>query len=281
MTYASINGELVAQGDAAVPVTDLTFRRAYGAFDFLRVSAGVALFIDDYLERFERSARLLGLEYPGHTVVKGHIEALLNANNTQNAGVQMFLTGGEPSDGYTPTTPNLVMLEVTLSGYPDTMFTRGVKLMTHEYQRDLPAAKSTNYFMAVYLRNKIKAAAAVDALYYKGKNVLETTRCNLFIVKNGQLITARDNVLRGVTRKQLLKVAEGLVPTEERPLTLDELWNADEAFITSSTKGAMPVTLVDGNTIGAGKPGEITGQLMSRFEQHLTDYVKAQRLETA
>lgn len=276
--YVSINGELVADAEARLHVSDLTFRRAYGAFDFLRVERGVVLFLDDYLERFARSAKVLRLELPSSATLKSQIHALLEANATESAGIQMFLTGGYTPDGYTPVEPNLVLLEVPIKGYPDKMFTKGVKLISHEYQRDLPSAKTTNYMMAVYLRDDIKNAGAVDALYHANGYALESTRCNLFIVKNGDLITPKDKVLHGVTRKQILKVASGIVPIEERPVTLDELFSADEVFITSSTKGAMPVRQIDDRKIADGNPGKVTEQLMNRFDEHLQAYVEENSL---
>ena len=276
--YVSINGQLVAEADARLHVSDLTFRRAYGAFDFLRIEAGVALFVNDYLERFARSAQVLRLELPSASTLKNHLYALLEANATKSAGVQMFLTGGYTPDGYTPVDPNLVLLEVPIGGYPAKLFTEGVKLMSYEYQRDLPAAKTTNYMMAVYLRDAIKNAGAMDALYYANGYALETTRCNLFIVSDGTLITPKDKVLHGVTRKQVLKVAQNFVSIEERLVTLDELFGADEVFITSSTKGAMPIQQIDDKTIADGKPGELTRQLMDRFEQHLQRYIEENSL---
>ena len=276
--YVSINGELVAEAKARIHVSDLTFRRAYGAFDFLRVEDGVPLFIDDYLTRFSRSAGILRLELPPASTLKQYLYALLNANGARRTGVQMFLTGGYTPDGYTPVEPNLVMLQVPLGNYPPEMFTAGVKLMTHEYQRDLPAAKTTNYMMAVYLRDDIKRAGAVDALYHWQGRALETTRCNLFTVTNGVLVTPEQDVLHGVTRKQLLHVAEGAVDVERRPLPLEELLNADEVFITSSTKGAMPIVQIDQSVIGKGEPGEVTRLLMERFETYMKSYIRSARV---
>jgi D-alanine transaminase/branched-chain amino acid aminotransferase len=163
------------------------------------------------------------------------------------------------------------------------LYEQGTKLISYQYQRDLPEVKSTNYLMAVYLRTAMRQAAASDVLYHDGSFALETSRSNLFVVtQKGTLITPRERILKGITRKHLLKVATELMPVEERELGLEEVWQAQEVFISSTTKGAMPVRQIDDYIIADGKPGPITRLLRETFETYLCDYLaRAQPLASS
>lgn len=265
-----INLELVPAERATIPFTDLIVRRAYGAFDFLRVVDGVPLFIDDHLARFERSADLLDLSpRPTHEALKRHVADVIDANGPGDFGIQLFLTGGDPTDNFTPTTPRTLVLVDDLAPYPASDYANGVSILTHRYVRDLPEAKTTNYFTAVRHARTLREAGAADLLYHDGTHALETTRCNLFIAdRNGTLHTAADGMLPGVTRRRVLRALDGDTPVAVGPVTMDSLWDAPEVFLTSTTKGVMPVVRIDDHTVGDGVPGPITRHAMEQFGRH-------------
>jgi branched-chain amino acid aminotransferase len=273
--YYSINGQLVKAEEAKLHVTDLTLRRGYGAFDYLRIYRGQPLFIDDHLERFQHSADILGLELPMTKLqLKHHVAELIAKNATTEAGLQFFLTGGYSADGFTPTTANLLILQVPLPARSAELFERGCKLISYPYQRDLPEVKSTNYLMAIYLRKAMREAAASDVLYHSGGYALETTRSNLFIVTHeGQLITPASGILKGITRNHLLRLASASIPIEERPIKLAEVYAAREVFISSTIRGTLPVRQLDEQLIADGKPGPVTEQLMAQFREHVEAYL--------
>jgi len=255
---------------ATIPFTDLIVRRAYGAFDFLRVVDGVPLFIDDHLARFDRSAELLDLHpRPTHEALKKHVADVIDANGPGNYGMQLFLTGGDPTDNFTPTTPRTLVLVDDLAPYPEADYQNGVSLLTHAFTRDLPEAKTTNYFTAVRHARTLREAGAADLLYHDGSHVFETTRCNLFIAdRKGALHTAAEGMLPGITRLHVLEALEGDTPVEVGPVAMDALWDAPEVFITSTTKGVMPVVRIDDHVVGDGEPGPLTRHAMERFERH-------------
>ena len=177
----------------------------------------------------------------------------------EEAGLQLFLTGGPAADGFTPVSPQLLVYLTRLPERDPVPYRQGATLIAHRYQRDLPEAKTTNYLMAVYLGAAMRRAGAVDALYHDGERVLETTRSNLFVVTaDGTLATPGRDILAGVTRKNVLRSLDGVIDVQVRDVSLDELWSAREAFITSTTKGALPIRQVDDRTIGEGRPGPLT-----------------------
>ena len=182
--------------------------------------------------------------------------ALIQANGHSEGGIRLVLTGGYAEDGYTPVKPNMMILQYPYPTYAQEKFEKGLSLMTFQHQRELPEIKTINYITGIWLLDKIKAANADDVLYHDGTYVRESVRSNFFLVsKEGTLITPSKKILPGITRKQILEVVDGIIEVEEREVMVTELQTAQEAFLTSSTKGAMPVVQIDGITVGEGVPG--------------------------
>ena len=273
--FHSINGQIVSRSAAHLDVHDIGFRRGYAAFDYLRILKGQAIFLEDHLDRFERSARLLHLTMTmDRASLIGHIHALIAKNNAKEAGLQLFLSGGVAADGFNPGEAQLILIMTVLPKPKAETYETGFKLISHRYQRDLPEIKSNNYFMAVYLSQTLKQTKASDVLYHDGKRVLETTRSNIFIVKQDHRIVSPDkDILPGITRKQILQIAPKIGKLELRDVALEELWDAKEIFVCSTTKGAMPVTQIDDKFIATGKPGEITQEIGEAYKKHVEAYM--------
>ena len=133
-------------------------------------------------------------------------------------------------------------------------------------QRVSPEAKTTSYVAAVRALKEAALRGADDALFVnKQGHVLEATRSNFFIFRRDTLVTPREGILIGITRNVVLDLARGRFPIEERPILLAELAQADEAFVTSSSKEIVPVVQIDDLVIGNGKPGPRTRELEQRF----------------
>ena len=262
--YYYINGQFVKDDQAKIHVTDLGLVRGYGIFDFFRVQDGEALFLDAHLDRFERSARLLHLPIPEsrNNLQKAIMEsARLNAQ--PSLGIKLILTGGYSPDGYEPTTPNLIIIAKPLH-IPATPPL--LKLITYDHQRELAEVKSLNYLTPISLLPKIRAEQAYDILYHHNGFLLESSRSNVFIIKDDKLITPKDNILKGITRMRVLEIAKTTFEVEERAVDLKELWTADEIFITGSGKKIAPVIKIDDHVVGNGKEGKITASIISLFK---------------
>ncbi len=273
---------LLPARDAHLPLTDLALRRGFGAFDFFRVEAGVPLFLDDHLARFDRSADLLGLApRPSPERVRAHVLDLIRANGGGTFGIQTFLTGGDPLDGFTPGTPRLLALVVPPPTYPEHAYRDGVAVITHAYLRDLPQAKTTNYFTAVRLAGAMRDAGALEVVYHDRGRLLEASRCNLVVVDEaGRYRTADADVLRGVTRLNLERaLADTETPLVSGEVTLEEAYAAREAFLTSTTKGVMPVVRIDDRPVGDGRPGPATAFAAERLDAHRAAWLAAHRAD--
>ena len=264
---ALINGSFSNIEEASLHVSDLSIQRGYAAFDFLRTLHSQPLFIDDHLDRFFRSVDLLRLK-PGYSKqqVKEFIFQLIEENKMEVSGIRMMMTGGFSPGGYETATPNLVITQHVLTAPPTEDLKQGIDIITHEYQRDLPQIKSTNYLMGVWLQQTIKEKGATDVLYHQNNTVTEFPRSNIFMVNDkGELLTPQKNILEGITRKKLLHIAPSFMPVIEKNITVDEIKNAAELFMTSTTKRILPISQVDDTMIADGKAGPLTIALHNAF----------------
>jgi branched-chain amino acid aminotransferase len=277
MNYIAIDGELVKADEARLHVSDLGLLRSYALFDFFRVSRGVPLFLEGYLTRFFRSAERLAIPVPlGREALMQLIETLLAANQQPESAIRMVLTGGYSNNGFTPSgRPNLIVMQHEAPHYPEKLFTEGAHLMGYPYVRDIPEVKSTNYALVLALQPKLKALDALDVIWHNGGVISESSRSNVFIVDaDGVVRTPAKNVLMGITRQRVLELAKERYPTREDDITLEELRSAHEVFLTSTTKGVMPVTKLDGEPLGGGKPGPVTLELREALAAMAQRYVE-------
>ncbi|MEJ0106325.1 MAG: aminotransferase class IV [Bacteroidota bacterium] len=257
--FVIINDSFLPEDKAALLVSDLAIQRGYGIFDFLRTINGKFIFADDHLDRFFHSASQMRLE-TGKTKdqLKELLTELVSKNNIPDSGIRITLTGGYSEDGYALAKPNMVISQKPLI-VPEDNSADGIRLISYEHQRQLPDVKTIDYIMAIWLRSYISQNNADDVLYHRAGRVSEIPRSNFFIVTyDDKVVTAGHNILKGIIRKQVLKISGSRFDTEEKEIFLDDIRNAKEAFVTSTTKQVLPVLQVDGQQIGKGKPGEIT-----------------------
>src|SRR5690554_943024 len=256
--------KIVAADDASIHPLDIGLIRGYAIFDFLRTANFKPLFFEAYLNRFIASAQHAHLPL-GYTMeeLKNIIYELIEKNKLEQGGIRIVLTGGLSANHFSPTTGRLFIFCEDLQMPAEEKYERGVKLVTEEYVRPLSSIKTTNYTFPVWLSAKWKEQAAEDVLYHCAGIISESSRSNIFMVKNGIVATPKSNILLGITRQHVLILAGDV---EERDISLTEILNADEVFMTATTKRILPVTQIDGVLIKDGIPGPVTRQLMERFK---------------
>jgi len=266
---AYLNGEFLPLDRAHLHVSDLSIQRGYGIFDFFRVKSFVPLYLEDYLNRFYISAETMGLqEVITRVELREVIIQLIARNKVPDAGMKIIFTGGYSPDAYHPEKGNLLVSEHPLILPSEAQVEKGVSIITYPYRRDIPEVKTINYIMGVWLQRKVREAQAVDVLYYQEGLVSEFPRCNFFLVtKNGTLVTPDQFVLPGITRMRVLEAARRDFKMEERSVKLEEIYEASEAFMTSTTKGVLPVVKIDNRIIGTGVPGPLSKTLRKLLVQ--------------
>ncbi|MDZ7607340.1 MAG: aminotransferase class IV [Cyclobacteriaceae bacterium] len=270
-----LNDQIIDQQKAMIHVSDLAILRGYGIFDFFRTVGLRPLYFDDHIDRFFQSAALLRLPCPVDKIrLKSMILEMLHTNGVANSGVRIVLTGGESATGYSIGIPTLFVMNEPIGPLPEHHFTQGIKIISHEYLRDLPEIKTINYIVGIYKQPDIQAAGAVDLLYHWQGKISELTRSNFFIVdKDNTIITPGSGILKGVNRKHVITVASQHFRVVERDLYMEELADAREAFITGTTKKVMPVFQVDDMVIGTGARGPVTEELQNRYDTYLAEWI--------
>ena len=276
MSVFYVNGDFVAAADAVIPASDLALLRGYGIFDFLRTYGGKPFQLGAHLRRLIRSAALLDLHCPWDIEeLEAIVMETLRRNNYDESGIRLLLTGGDSPDGFMPAAASRLLVMATPAQRMAThYYEQGAAVVTVEMRRYLPEAKTINYIPGISAHKKALEInpAAVDAIYTVAGKVVEGTRSNTFIFKDGTWITPASDLLLGVTRAEVIKLLQADGRLELREISIAEYRSADEIILTSSSKEVMPVVNVDNITIGAGLPGENTLQLMRAWHQMTADY---------
>ncbi len=272
--YVYLNDQFVKSEKATLHISDLAIQRGYGIFDFFRVRDNVLLYVDDHLDRFFHSASIMHLSSPGtKEKLLSTLHELLQKNNLPDTGIRMILTGGYSPDAYQQVTPNFIIMQSLLTIH-DSPIPKTVSIITHEFVRDIPEAKTINYSMGIWLQKKIKEQQTDDVLYHMNGVVTEFPRCNFFIVnQDNTIVTPDKNALRGVTRKRILELGRSRFKMKEGQVTLSDIRQAKEAFLSSSTKRIQSIVKIDGQPVGNGLPGEVTSELLRGLLKVEREYI--------
>lgn len=266
--YCYFKGSVIEESKAALSLSNLGTLRGFGVFDFLRMREGQFSFLQGHLDRFERSQKFMGLsEVIGQDEIKDALNTLKEWNGFSQGGFKLVLMGdGNEEDP--KLTPLFYILHSDLGKYKPPAVGN---IITHEYIREYPLIKSTNYFTSNLLHRKRAMAGAIDVVYHMNNAVSEASRSNVFVVKDGKLITPARNILEGITRKQLLKIAPDVIPTSVEDVSPEDLHSADEVFLCSTLKEVCPIVEIDGKPIGNRKVGPYTRKLSKRFQELISD----------
>jgi len=270
--YCYLNGKIVETKKANVSVTDIGILRGFGVFDGLRTYNGKPFLFERHYNRLKNSAKIIGLKFPlSKNETRIIIENLAKKNKVENTSVRIVLTGGNSENGtsFESKKPTFFILLHTLLPLSKEMYKNGVKMITVNHQREFPESKTNNYITKLKSESLRIKQKAHEILFVKNGYALEGATCNFFIFKNNKLITPKDDILFGIRRWLTLKVAKNHFKVEERKVKLSELLSADEAFITSTNRDILPVTIIDSHKIGNGKVGSDTKKLMELYNNYI------------
>ncbi|WP_372774573.1 aminotransferase class IV [Mangrovibacterium sp.] len=266
------NGVYHSVSEISIPITSISINRGYGAFEFFGIVKGRAFYGDRHLNRLRRSMQILRLKTNYDEQLEEIVEAVITKNQLSDAYLKLFVL---PHD--TAATDHrqasLYVYPTQMPLFDSLLYEEGGRLVTKNFQRFLPEAKSTNYLAGQYWMDEQNDSRVVDVLYHNGHSVQETSRGNVFIVKDGTVITPAENVLNGVTRGLILEcLSKNGILHAEAEVSLALLYSADEVFLSSTTKHILPITQIDGRNIGSGKPGRLTREMIRVFQQLKDSY---------
>ncbi len=263
--FVYFNGAIMPAEQAAISPYDVGLLRGYAVFDLLQTIGGVPFQFTEHITRFRASAKMLGLEVPATDDEIAEITVeLLRLNQCTEATVRYVLTGGESPDGmhFDPSTPTFLIITHTIFSVPAQYYATGAKLITHEYRRELPEAKTTNYLTWLRNHHKLDEAGAIDVLYHADGFVSEAATASFYVVRDGCVCAPGEGVLHGTVGALVFDLAASEYELVLGPVTLEDAISAEEAFITSSVRGVVPITRIDDRVIGDGTVGPVTTRLM-------------------
>ncbi len=276
-----IDGKLLEKADAKISVFDHGFLYGDGVFEGIRSYRGLIFKLNEHIERLFESAHTLMLPIPlSRQALSAAVIKTLRANNLKDAYIRLCVTRGEGDLGLDPRKckghASVVIITDKIALYPETLYKKGLEIITVPTIRNLPEALNPQIKSMNYLNNILAKIEAINCGYDEAimldnmGYVAECTGDNIFIVKKNHLYTPPQcmGTLRGITRDTVLEIAvKNKIPTHEHVLTRHELYISDECFLTGTAAEIIPVVKVDGRVIGDGKPGKVTLKLTKLFKE--------------
>ena len=285
----NVNGRISDGTSAVVPVFDHGFLFGEGIYETLRTYNRRPFLLDRHFRRLRASAAAIDLVVPlSDPQFAARIdETVAAATGSTEWYVRLLVTRGVGALSYDPggcPEPTIVIIVMPYSELPATLFARGIAIVRSSVIRNHPRAldpriKSNNLLNNALAMQEALRKGAREALMrnHRGE-IAECAQSNFFLVRRGEALTPSldSGLLEGVTRNYLFEVGRAVgVPVREAVLTDADLATADEMFITSTTRGVLPVTLLDGQPVGAGRPGPVTRTLAEGFRRHALELTAA------
>ena len=271
--HVYLNGRIVPLADAAISPLDIGLLRGYAVFDLLRTVHGRPFLLPEHLRRLRASAAHLGLTVPTtDEEIVAAVDELLRLNGHAEATVRLVLTGGISPDGmaFDPETPTFLILTHELHALPASVHKVGGALLTELHTREFPQAKTTNYLTMLHARSRLAEEGALDLLYHDGKRVFEAASASVYFVHGATILApSAEDVLWGTVGSLVLELAGTSFTIEQRDVALEEALTADEVFLTSTTRGVVPIVRLDDAKVGDGAPGPVTRSLMALWDEAL------------
>lgn len=277
MEFALLNGDIIERSEAKVDVEDRGYQFGDGVYEVIRIYNGKMFTAEQHLRRFFKSADSIGISIPYTSEhLKEMLEELLVKNNLVTGNIYMQVTRGiAPRNHVFPTgnvPPTLVAYTIKVVRPLENMKS-GVKTILTEDIRWLRCdIKSLNLLPNLLAKQKASEQGCFEAIQHRGQDVTEGSLSNIFIVKDGVVITHESNhlILKGITKDVIIELCmENNIPVQERTFTLAELDEADEVFLSSSISEVMPIIEINGNKVKAGIPGPMTLKLQKLFEKEI------------
>ena len=279
-----LDGKFLEKEDAKISVYDHGLLYGDGVFEGIRVYSGRIFRCTDHLNRLWDSAKAIRLAIPyTREELTAAMQETIKANNLTDCYIRLVVTRGAGYLGLNPNKcprPTAFIIAETIELYPREMYDKGMAVITASVIRNHPNAVSPRIKSLNYLNNILAKIEATDAgvpeaimLNHEG-NVAECTADNIFVARNGTLCTPTitDGILEGITRNVIIELCGRLkIPCVEKTLQRQDLYIADECFLTGSAAEVVPVTRIDARTIGTGAPGPLTRKILDAFHRYIRE----------
>jgi branched-chain amino acid aminotransferase len=281
-TTVSVNGRITSGDQAVISIFDHGFLYGEGIYEMLRTYDGRPFLFDRHMRRMRNSAAMMHLPLPftddelARDIARTAEQAALAP---AEAFIRVLVTRGVGDLTYdlraTPA-PSVVIIVGALKEPPETAYTEGVRVALVSVVRNAPGTvdptiKSNNLLnMALAQQEALRRGAFEGVMRNVRGELVECSTANLFVVRDGVALTppVDAGLLPGITREFVFDIAaEAGVRVEEATLHDADLFGADEAFLTSTTREIVPIVRVDDQPIASGAPGPVTARLLAAFRR--------------
>lgn len=274
---AYVRGQYLPISEASIPMTDWGFLRSDATYDVVTVWEGSFFRLDAHLDRFMRSCQRWRLD-PGRTPeqITEVLTQCVRLSGLRASYVEMICTRGQPPWGSRD--PRQAVNQFYAFAVPYVWLAnaeqreQGLHLRISDVQRIPPTSvdpTAKNYHwndMTMGLLGALDTGADSVVLVDGADHVVEGPGFNVFCVRQGAIATPDAGMLEGITRRTVIEMAQSLgLPLQCRAVPARELRGADEVFLSTSGGGVLPVTRVDGQPLGDGRPGPVTRRLMATY----------------
>lgn len=271
--------QFIERQEAKVDIEDRAYQFGDGVYEVVRVYGGKPFQLQPHLQRFEKSASEIRISLP-YSV--SHLEELLlqliDKNQLSDGNVYLQISRGTSprNHAFSDQLEPLIVAYTQIASRPVEALENGVGAITDTDIRWLRCdIKSLNLLAAVLSKQKAIDHQCHEAILIRDGYVTEGSSTNIYIVKDGIIWThpANNLILHGITRAVTLQLATQCnIPVNETAFTLEDLFTADECFLTSTTMEICPIVHVDQKKIGTGRPGLVTQQLQEAFKKEVADH---------
>jgi branched-chain amino acid aminotransferase len=273
-----IDGKYLPRDEARISVFDHGFLYGDGVFEGIRAYNGRVFRLQEHLDRLYDSARTIDLAVPvSKEEMAEIILETLRRNKLKDGYIRPLVSRGVGDLGLDPRKcpkASVIVIAVEWGAMYGDLYEKGLKAITVSVRRNPadalpPNVKSLNYLNNILAKIEANYKGGDEAIFFDTNGyIAEGSGDNIFVVKNGVIFTPPTlNNLRGITRAVVLELAKSHgITLVEQNLGYYDMYSADEVFVTGTAAEVAPIVLIDGRSIGSGRPGPVTRQLMAAFK---------------
>ena len=270
--HVTLNGKIRAASEARVSLFSPALFSSFGVYESVEVVEGVPFHIHDHLSRLAGSADMieLSLPYSIHDIASW-VNQLVQENGSRDCLLRIIALGVTQAEDEAL----VAILPQPLNRFPDSLYQKGVPVITYEGSRAMPACKSLNTLVNYLARRQAIRSGVHEAILCADGEMTEGSRSNIFAVCHDEIRTPpSDRVLSGITRDITIRLAlDAGYRVSQAPVSLRDLPHFSEFFITSTSMHIVPIVRVGDAVVGEGRVGTTTRDLMDRFDQYHRSYI--------
>ena len=271
---AYLNGEIMPIEKAYVPIEDRGYQFGDAVYEYIASHEGKLFGASDHLSRLERSMKELSFPQVSNKMIKDAVNDLFEKSQIKRAGIYIQVSRGVAPRLHGFSNKEPVQVVMTVKELPETHHlaqTGAGAISVEDYRWGRCDIKTVQLLPNCLSKQKAVDTGAYDAIFISKENIVrEATSSNVFIIKDSKVFThpLTNNILPGITRKTILEICKNKdILFEEDFFTLEQLYDADEVFLSGTTTEVLPIITMDKRDIADKKPGVLTQVLFRELRK--------------